>query len=491
MARTLVIGTGGVIGGVALAFLLSSLMPVGEARLADPSTGFSFDPVVLLLGALAAIIVILALGVWPAVRTARIHPPGKTDRVARSSRAVALLGSVGASPSALIGVRHALERGRGRGAVPVGSALVGSILAVTALCATFVFGASLTHLTTTPALYGQRADLQFAVNQTGTTGQNDQMLAALERPRAISAVTVGVNGDITIDNTIVPSVAGQSLRGPLLITTSDGRLPSADDEVALGRSTLRTLGAHIGSRVRVTPPASHGPAHSASFRVVGTIVFPPGGAGVGLGTGALFTLNGLLGGACAPGPQQKACLTRAVISAGGAFLVRAVPGPVGQATLARLARAYPSAVGFPAPPTNLVNFGEAVNFPLIFAVVLIVFGVATLLHFLVMSVVRRRREVSLLKALGFVRRQIALAVSWQTTTIAVIGIIVGVPLGIAVGRLVWQVFATNLGVLPVSVVAALVLAAVGVGTLVAANLLAVGPALYASHSHPADALKAE
>jgi hypothetical protein len=37
----------------------------------------------------------------------------------------------------------------------------------------------------------------------------------------------------------------------------------------------------------------------------------------------------------------------------------------------------------------------------------------TLVQLLVMGVVRRRQEVSLLKALGFVRRQVAVSVWWQ------------------------------------------------------------------------------
>jgi transaldolase len=63
MATTLLIAVAGVIGGVALAFVLSPFAPLGEARLADPSPGLAFDPYILLPGALAAIIVVLALGI--------------------------------------------------------------------------------------------------------------------------------------------------------------------------------------------------------------------------------------------------------------------------------------------------------------------------------------------------------------------------------------------------------------------------------------------
>ena len=56
-----------------VAFALSPLTPVGEARLAEPSTGLAFDPLVLLLGALATVVVVLLLGIWPAVRASRVR----------------------------------------------------------------------------------------------------------------------------------------------------------------------------------------------------------------------------------------------------------------------------------------------------------------------------------------------------------------------------------------------------------------------------------
>ena len=79
---------------------------------------------------------------------------------------------------------------------------------------------------------------------------------------------------------------------------------------------------------------------------------------------------------------------RTVIAAAGRSRYKPSRGAIGQATLARLARAYPYDVVYPRPPTNLVNFGEAVDFPLIFGCVLVVSGVATLTHMLVVSTFR-------------------------------------------------------------------------------------------------------
>jgi ABC-type antimicrobial peptide transport system permease subunit len=87
-----------------------------------------------------------------------------------------------------------------------------------------------------------------------------------------------------------------------------------------------------------------------------------------------------------------------------------------------------------------------------------------------------------LKALGFVKGQVGATVCWQASTVALVGIIVGLPLGVALGQAVWRAFATNLGAVPVPVVPVEVVAALGVGVLVVANLLALAPAVVAARS---------
>ena len=114
-----------------------------------------------------------------------------------------------------------------------------------------------------------------------------------------------------------------------------------------------------------------------SFRVVGTASFPSD-AGGGLGTGSAFTLAGYLNAVCPPGPEENACRGAFVASQDSIVLARATSGPKGKADIARYVAQ--GSANRPTIPTSLVNFGEAVNFPLILGFVLALFGVATLLH---------------------------------------------------------------------------------------------------------------
>jgi hypothetical protein len=489
LCRSLMIATLGAASGVVLAILVSPLTPVGEARVAEPSTGFAVDLAVLLLGAAVTVVAISGAGLRGAFRTARVRR--SEDRPDESSRLVGILSRYGTPASALIGVERAVKRGRGSNVVPVGSAILGVVLAVTALSATAVFGASLTHLTTTPSLYGQPFDAWFSADKGPNVVGASPVQKSLLANAGISRVTTGIGGDVTINGHTVDAIGGDSLRGRTLFTTISGRLPSRDDEVAMGAATMRLVDAHIGSAVRVTAPSPAGGIRMSSYRVVGTSAFPPDFGAGGLGTGAIFSTHGLLAAQCAPGPRQRACDTSASSNSNGVLLVKAARHHAGRQELARLAAKYPSLVEFPMAPDDLVNFGQAVNFPLILSVIIILFGIAALLHVLFVCVSRRRREAGVLKAIGFVRRQVALTVIWQSATIGLIGVLVGVPVGLVVGRVAWQSFATNLGVVPLPVVEWRWVGTVALGTLAMAGALAIWPAVLAVQSHAADRRRTE
>jgi hypothetical protein len=485
--RNLAVALVGAAGAVVVATALSPIAPLGEARAAETSTGITFDPLVLTVGAVAMVAVVLALGVWPALRASHTLRSGDRATAARPSVVVARLASTGAPPSALIGIRSALERRSGTSTVPVGSALFGTVLAVAALTGTAVFGASLSHLTATPRLYGDPFQLSF--NPNG--GPSDPaLLGQLEHDKAVTAITQGAGGGaVTINKVVTWTVAASPIRGRLLFSAVDGHLPDGGDQIALGASTMRQVGAHLGSFVRVT--ISKGSRRrTIAYRVVSQVSFPELAAGgTSLGTGALITIPGLEHLFCPPGPGLAACHERLQSQSNGGVLASVVPGPRGQATINHYLNVDSSIATLPLTPTSLINFGEAVNFPLIFGAMLAVFGAATLAHLLVVSVSRRRREIGLLKVLGFVNGQVASAVAWQATTLAVVGIVIGVPFGLVIGPAVWRSFANNLGAVPVGVVPVAVIGLMVGAVLVAANLIAVLPALVATRSKPGELLR--
>jgi len=491
LLRALLTGAAGAAGAVLIAVLASPLTPVGEARLAVPSPGrMSVDLAVVLPGALAVLAAVTAVSVWPAIRHARL--PG--SRLQRQPASVTVSAGRAAAQArlpapALIGIRHAFERGRD--GQPVGTALLGTVMAVAALCATGVFGASLTHLISSPALYGAPFQAYFASN--GTPGSqervNGPVLESLLNDGAIERITLGAFVEVNINGRHVRTVAMTPVRGSALLSTLDGRLPRGDRDIMLGVATMRATGARVGGTVRVTVADPGGKPHVASFHVIGRASLNAGTGG--LGNGAVMTTSAFVGVQCPAGPKQSACQRSVKNGLGTVVLVRAARGAAGSAALARHTGEYPDLTHRPAEPNVLVNFGESVNFPLLFAVALSVFGAATLLHLLLVSVASRRVEAGLLKALGFVRRQVAAAVCWQATVVALIGIAVGAPVGIATGKVLWRVFATNFGVVPVAVVEPVLIAALAAGVLAAANLLAAVPALLAARSQPARLLRAE
>lgn len=97
----------------------------------------------------------------------------------------------------------------------------------------------------------------------------------------------------------------------------------------------------------------------------------------------------------------------------------------------------------------------------------------------------------MVRVLGFVRRQVATTITWQSLTLAAVGLLLGIPAGVAIGRLVWSAVAGGIGVppdtvVPVTFVALLVPLTAAVGTA-----SALFPARAAVRERPADGLRAE
>lgn len=156
LLRAAVVAAGGALVATLVAFGLSPLFPIGAARLAEPHPGPALDLLVVGEGAPAMAALLCAGVALPAWWLAGIRHPGTGAHAARDrpSRVGAAMVRAGMSPSAVTGVRMALEPGRGGSAVPTRSTLVGAALAVAYVLAALTFAASLDRLLDTPRLYG-------------------------------------------------------------------------------------------------------------------------------------------------------------------------------------------------------------------------------------------------------------------------------------------------------------------------------------------------
>ena len=142
-------------------------------------------------------------------------------------------------------------------------------------------------------------------------------------------------------------------------------------------------------------------------------------------------------------------------------------------------------------PAEIVNYPAMGAAPVILASGLAASALAALALTLAASVRRRRHDLALLKTLGFTQRQLASAVAWQASAAAVVGVVVGVPAGIALGRQLWVLFARAIYAVPEPTVPVLPVILIALGTLVLANIAAAIPGRIAARTPAAGMLRAQ
>jgi ABC-type antimicrobial peptide transport system permease subunit len=165
------------------------------------------------------------------------------------------------------------------------------------------------------------------------------------------------------------------------------------------------------------------------------------------------------------------------------------PTPAIQALTARLGGIQKVIITAPTQPTDVANFGQVENLPQVLAGLLAALGAGTMGYLMVSAVRRRRRELAILKTLGFVPAQISAAVAWQATTVAAVALLIGVPAGIIGGRAVWTAVADQIGVVVSPQVPWLPITAVVAVAAVLANIVAAGPAAVAARISASSALR--
>ena len=145
----------------------------------------------------------------------------------------------------------------------------------------------------------------------------------------------------------------------------------------------------------------------------------------------------------------------------------------------------------PDEPIELARLREIEALPWILTGFLGVVGLVAVVNAVVTTTRRRARHLAVLRSIGLAPTSVRLAVTVQSTVLAVMGLVVGVPLGLVVGPMLWRALAESLGVVVlVDVPWAAIVASVVAG-IAAAAVLALLPARTAARRSIAAALRTE
>ena len=463
------------VAGMALAipaaYLLSWFTPIGLARRAEISPGFEFDAAALLGGAAVLALLLAARAAVAAPRAARTGARAATADRPRAGLAGRLAGR-GLSPAAVSGIQLAFEPGRGRSAVPVRAAIAGMAAALAAVLAALVFGSSVSHVIGDPAVAGWNWDV--AVGNPHSGDISAQAVPRLRADTFVSGFTVTAMGDAQLDGRDDVTLVGlQTVTGHVVPPVLAGRLPTVPGEIALGGRELRALGKSVGDTV-----LAKGPHGQVPLRVTGEVVLSPEitNEQTQLGSGAVMTMQGAAAVSGSPMPRNV-------------FLV-SLRDPASPAAISSLKQQFPGTVLPAVPPPEVRDLSGVSGLPLILAFVLMLLACGIIAHTLLTSVRRRRRDLAILKTVGFVTSQVRATVAWQATALACAGLIVGVPLGLLAGRWAWILFASQVAIVPAPVISPLTLLAIP-AVLLLANAIAAIPAWSAARTQPAVILRTE
>ncbi len=479
MVRAAGIGVLAAVIGVIVDVALSPLTPIGIVRPVEPNPGVRFDWFVIGVGATLTLALVALLTAIPAWRSGALAARARGNMALpdekRASRAVIALAGAGLPPTTVLGVRMALEPGSGRTSVPVRTTIAGTTFGIVALIAALTFSTSLHRLVNTPALYGWSFDALTGPQGEATPSSLARAESMLKSDRTVGAFATGTLLDVHIGSLTTYGLASTPVRGSVGFSVIEGRAPVTPDEIALGSDTFRKVGARLGARILV----GGGPTRTGGvlMRIVGRVAMPTFFfTGNQPGEGVALSLAG-----------AKAFSPRFVADT---FFVRFAPSVSFRTGLGHLRN-----LGLFVLPRrdgqDLADLRRVYNVPLVLAGILATMGAAMLVHTLLTSIRRRRRDLAILKTLGFVRRQVGAAVAWQASTVAVISLVVGIPVGVAAGRWAWRLFTDQLGVIPSPAVPITAVMLLVPATVLLAVVVSLLPGRIASRMRPATVLRTE
>ena len=463
----------------AFAVVLSPRFPIGLGRRVDPDLGLHVDTAVL--GPAAVIFSgVLVLAV---VTTAWRAASGVDRRtVDRPSRTISLLTRLGAPLVPVTGARLALERGRGHRSLPTRPAILAAVFGVLSSVGAFTIGTGIADAVEHGERFGSVWDVEAYLLADEPNEAFRAMPGALAADDATTAVARVAREQVAVGDVVLPIYAVDEVKGSVEFVVLDGSPPRRPGDVVLGPDTAKRLHLDVGDDLTL--------GDGERFRVVGTGLLPTTphssfdqGAWVRAEDIALAVPDA----APAGGAESSSVFDRGFVAA------RLAEGADGDAVVARLEAS--AGDGFfidrPLPPADQQNLRNVRGLPLLFAAFAAVLAAGALAHVSVSVLRRRRLDLAVLRSLGCTPLQMRGCLAWQAITLAGLGLVVGVPSGVALGRTVWRLVTRATPMVYVEPINVFALVIVVPLAVLVANVVAAWPGQRAARMPLAPALRAE
>lgn len=449
--------TAGVVGA-AVALASGLVEPLGSQARFEPAPGFRAPWAVALGGGVLLALMFVAMTALAAAV------------VARPRRAVAPLPSTGHAPlgrwpAVLAGVGLAWRGPRSAGGVRTAATVVGLATAVVAIVAAVTFQASLQRLVDTPQRFGTTSDLTIV-------DAREPDVAELVADRRVAALDVVTSVPATFGDDAGPRqlLSVEHRKGMLPVATVAGRPAERLGEIALGPRTADRLGVGVGDTVAVRPVAGE----PVPLQVTGIVVYRGDSDDV-LGEGGVVVLGQLRKLAAGAQPFVNAYLL--AVPGRADFLFRELSPRL--------------EVHSTATPLEIRNLADLLMLPQVLALVLAAVGGAAVVHVLLATGRRHGRDLAVLTVLGATPNQVRATLAVAALATVLPAVLVGVPIGLGVARIVWWEVATSAGVGGDVAVPVAVLLMIGPGLVAGALLAAAVPAARAVRTPPAAVLAGE
>ncbi|MET0914005.1 MAG: FtsX-like permease family protein [Acidimicrobiales bacterium] len=460
------------------ALVASIWFPIGMGGRLDPDRGVQPTWTVLVPGVLlVALAVLVGAGTatWFRRQTrARSSPPSS-----------ALAGIRRATPVPVgLGATMALGSSQGTSRLPARQALVGAAVGVLGVVATITLNAGLTDALDHPERAGVAWDAGGIVAGEGLQPDavSPELLETIAATPGVAAIATIDRQVLPVDGVGVPTFAVRPTPGadvsPIDLVLTSGRAPEGTDEAAIGPASAADLGVGVGDEVTVG-------ATDQQVSIVGEALFPTDVHatfdeglwldGEGFDRAAPAELNEVEG-------VQRQVAIEIADGASEEEVVAALQASVGDQF---------EDLGPAVTPVELSNLENVRMLPRVLAGFLALLAVGALGHVLATAARRRRQDFAVLRALGLTRWDSRVVLNVQGTVIGLVGLLVGIPAGIALGQLGWAVVAESVPLAVVQPVAALAVAALIPLALLVANGLAVWPGRRVARLRPGEVLRTE